>query len=358
MEFFKQLKGDPVKVLKVAGVALIGLLLLVFAFQLLSSTLRPFMAGVGDSMGVSIAPTMGGMGGGYAYDSDASHDYAYTKSESAISPELSARNVAGSMPAPYPYPPTQSTGDDAEEYEVTQYSARIETRRLEESCGEVSALKAREDVIFENSNTYERGCEFTFKVAHESVAEVLALIEAMDPKDLSENTYTIKSQIEDFTSEEEVLLKKRASIDETLEKALDAYDDITRLATNTQNADALAKIIDSKVGIIERLTQERININAELDRLARAKAQQLDRLDYTYFYVSVYENKFVDGQGMKDSWKEAVREFVRQLNEIAQGLTINLLLLLFCIVQWALYALIALIVAKYGWQVAKYIWFR
>lgn len=302
---------------------------------------------------------MGGGYGGYAMDGDAAYgygaDYMYAKEEAAMMPRLSARNAASSMPSPLP---PQTTGDDAEAYEVTQYSAQIESRRSEDSCAQVSALKERDDVIFESANTYDRGCDFSFKVKHESVEDVLAFVESMDPKELSENTYTIKAQVEDFTSEVEVLEKKRASIDATLASALDAYEEITQLATNTQNAEALAKIIDSRIGIIERLTQERININEQLDRLARAKAQQLDRLEYTYFSVSVYENRFIDGENLKDSWKQAFKDFVRDANEIVQNLTVGLLLLLFLIAQWALYALIALFVAKYAWKVGKRIWYR
>jgi len=118
----------------------------------------------------------------------------------------------------------------------------------------------------------------------------------------------------------------------------------------------LAKIIDSKIGIIERLTQERININAQLERLERSKAEQLDRLDYTYFNVYVLENKFIDGDNLKDSWKIAVKSFIRDVNGVIQDITINLVSLLFLILQYIIYLFIILIVVKYGWRLAKYIW--
>ena len=116
--------------------------------------------------------------------------------------------------------------------------------------------------------------------------------------------------------------------------------------------------IGSKIGIIERLTQERININERLDRLARAKADQLDGLDYTRFNINVYENKFVDGEQLKDSWKQALRDFVANLNQVLQDVTVNLVLLVLLLAQWLLYALIVLFVAKYGWKIGKNIWFR
>jgi hypothetical protein len=120
----------------------------------------------------------------------------------------------------------------------------------------------------------------------------------------------------------------------------------------------LAKIIDSKIGIIERLTQERININAELERLDRSKSEQLDRLDYTYFNVNVIENKFVDIQNLKDSWSTAVKSFVNDINKVLQDISINLVTLLFLALQYILYIFIILIIAKYGWKLVKYIWKR
>lgn len=339
------------QVLKAAGAALVGIILLLLVFQILGSSFRSLSQGLSGAVPGMAAPSMG-LGGGYAYDS--SEAAYYGKEEDGMA-ELSVRNAAAMRPVPQPSSPS---GTGAEDYEVTEYNASIETRRLGDTCASFEALKAREDVVFESANAYDRGCSFTFKVEKASVEEVLAWLRDMRPRELSENTYTIKRQIDDFTNEEEVLLKKRSSIDDTLESALAAYDDITRLATNTQNAEALARIIDSRIQLIERLTGERININEQLDRLARAKADQLDRLDYTYFYVSVYENKYIDAEQLRDSWKQALRDFVRQANEVVQGITINLLLLLFFMAQLAVYALIALFAAKYGWRFAKYLWYR
>lgn len=350
MEFFKHFDVTSFKTFKTVGLIIVGLIAVLFAVQIVGSTFKSFTNDMGPTIG-TVAPSYGKGGGsaGYGYDG-----YAESSMDASM-PEFSARNAGMTMPYPYPQSPS---GNTAEEFEITQYSASIETRRVEETCGTVADLKSRADVIFESSNNYDRGCDFTFKVEKASADAVLAIIKDLDPKELSDNTYTIKGQVDDFTSETEVLQKKRASIDQTLSSAISAYDEITALATRSQNADALAKIIDSKIGIIERLTQERININEQLDRLARAKADQLDSLDYTRFSVSVYENKFVDGEELGNSWKEAIKNFIRDLNRVIQDLTVNLLLLIFLVLQWAIYALIVLVVAKYGWKLAKYIWYR
>jgi len=264
---------------------------------------------------------------------------------------LSMRNAYPIIP---PRPGT--TGSDAESYEIKDYYARVESQNIQNTCGEIKDWKQLTYAIFENANESKNQCSYSFKVENSRVGEILAKVKALNPKDLSENTQTIKQMIQDFTSQVEILEKKRKSIDQTLDSALRSYDEITALATRTQNAEALAKIIDSKIGIIERLTQERININQQLDELARAKENQLDRLKYTYFNVSVFENKYFDLESLQDSWKAAVKDFVQTLNLALQSVTIGLLAFLVWLLPLAIYALIALLIVKYAWRAVRYIW--
>ncbi|MBP9762546.1 hypothetical protein KBD34_02940 [Patescibacteria group bacterium] len=342
MDYFTKLNLKPLQILKIVGVAVFAVILLAFLFRVLGSSFSTARVGLD------------------TYREESAASYGYAKGGTSVgSPgmmadtaQLSARNIA---PMP-PTSPQATSGNDAEAFEVRSYQGTIETRRLVETCGEITALKRLDYVIFEQANQEQRTCYFTFKVQKDRVPEILAKIKALNPKNLTEDTQTIKRQISDFTSELEILEKKRISIDETLENAIRAYDEITQLATRTQDAGSLAKIIDSKIQIIERLTQERLSINEQLDRLSRAKAEQLDRLEYTYFSINVFETKFVDAVELKDSWREAVRSFVRDLNKVAQDLTVNLALILIMIVQYALYFFILLVVVKYAWKWTKAFW--
>ena len=337
---------DFTKALKTAGIALLAIVLLSIVIGIGQTFLGRRMGGY--SMGGMVAPSAP------VYDSteyygEATKGYAI---DGASAPSLSYRNI---LPIPSP---SGTTGNTAEEFEVTDYTAHIETRHLDETCGAIAGLKAQSYVIFENANTYDRGCSYTFKVERAHVEEIVSKIEALDPKTLSENTYTIKRQIDDFTSQEEIWKNKLTSIDQTLRNAGAAYDELTRLATRVQDVETLAKVIDSKIQVVERLTLERIAVSEQLDRLSRAKADQLDRLEYTYFNVSVSENRYVDGEQLADSWNAAIREFVQTLNEILQNSTINLALFLVFLAQVALYAVVLLLIAKYGWTWVKKIWQR
>jgi hypothetical protein len=338
MEFFKQLNPKQQKWLKISGLVVIGIVVL----------------SVLSNMGAPYGPTVyrGGVG---MSEPRASYDYAVGENASFAGKgvALSTRNV---MPVPPSYGGT--TGSDAESFEVSDYYASIETGNLARTCDAITALKSKDYVIFENSSAYDRGCNHVFKVKKANVPEVLTVIKGLDPKELTENTHTIKNQVDDFTSETEILQKKLKAIDDTLAGAMRAYDEITAIATRANDAGSLAKIIDSKVQIIERLTQERINISMQLDRYARAKAQELDKLEYTYFSVNVWENRYVDGDNIKDSWKEAVRQFFFDLNRIIQDLTLGIIGFILVIAQILIYAFIVVFVAKYAWRGIKNVWKR
>lgn len=345
-EFFKNLDLKKYNILKIIGFSILALFAIVFIFDVVGTVFNTAQSGV-NTYSVESAPS---------YDYAANYDEGSAKLADEGSYGLSLRNVATS-PSIAPSPRYNgTTGDDAEAYEVTEYNASIEARDLDATCKVITDLKSREDVIFETASAYEHACNYTFKVRRDAAETILDIVKGLEPKELSESTYTIKKLVEDFTSQTEILQKKLASIDDTMRKAVGAYDSVTALATSVKDVESLAKIIDSKITIIERLTQSRIDINAQLERLARSKAEQLDRLEYTYFHVNIFENKFVDAQSLKDSWKAAVQEFVRDANTITQDITINLVSFLLFALEYALYILVIAFIAKYAWKKIKSFW--
>jgi hypothetical protein len=344
MDFFKNLDKKHVKALKVTGLVVLAIVALAAVTGSVSHGPRIKIYRGDMGMTSSVAPTMGF---GVAQE----EGYSMKSFDGGGNVMFSTRNAMI-----YPSYPGSPAGDMAEAFEVTDYNATIESANSEETCASVLALKSKSYVIFENSSSYDRGCNHTFKVKKANVDEVLASLKALDPKDLSENTRTIKGQVDDYTSEIEILESKLKTIDATLKSAVAAYDDITAVATRNQDAASLATIISSKLSIIERLTQEKINVSMQLDRYARAKAQEIDKLEYTYFTVSVYENKYVDGRGLGESWKQAVRQFVYDVNRIVQDLTIGVIGFLLVIAQILLYVFIVVFVAKYAWRGVKGIW--
>lgn len=337
MQLIKDIQKNPKKYLKGTGITLLILIAL--------SIVLPGLQSVSRELNLSTPQTLlksSPIGGNSpAYDS-------YYAEDAIEEASLSVRNIMPGNPT--------STGNLAEDFEIKEYTARIETNDKDVTCQIIADLKADEDIIFENANDNETGCRYNFKVKNERASEVLAIVNSLDPRDLNESTYTIKQTLDDYTSEIDILEAKKASIESTLQDALTAYDQVTTLASNSNDIETLAKVIDSKLATIEKLTQQQILVNEQLDRIQRSKQMQLDRIDYTYFYVNISENKYIDKDDIKDSWKLAVKSFVRDVNESLQGLTIGLIYLLVQILQYGIYLFILLFVVKHGWDYIQSFW--
>lgn len=266
---------------------------------------------------------------------------------------LSVRNAGGAIPQAM-----QTTANTAEAFEVTEYSAQIETGKKKEVCSKIASLKPLDYVIFENADEADSYCRYTFKVKTDHKEEILGHIKSLEPKNLSESVNTIKKQVDDYTSEEDILKKQLEAIETSLGGALNDYDKLRELATQARDVESLAKIIDSKVNLIERLTQQRLNIKSQLDRLSRAKAEELDKLEYVFFSVSVSERKIFDWQEIKDSWHSTFRSFVSDVNSILQDISINLITVAMRIFQFALYLMIGMLVLRALWVLTKRIWMK
>ena len=337
----------PAKAAKIIGLIVLAVFIVNLFFNLFGSTFRSFSM---KQLGVTTEmPYYGGV----AYE-EADSSYNSYGSYGKVAPTLSTRNAL----TIFPPMPGGSVGGDAEKFEATDYSVTVESNNRDYECDLIRELKSRSYVVFENASETDTSCNYTFKVEHEHVEEILSVLKDLSPKDLVENTYTLQRQIEDFTSSEDILKKKLLVIEETMDSAIRAYDDITELATKTQNVESLAKIIDSRLGMIERLTNERLSINQELEYLRRTKESELDKLDYTRFYVSVYENKIIDAESLSDSWKAAVKKFVSDVNRAIQNATINLLSVLVTLIPYLFFLVIGLFAVKYGLKYVRNVWER
>ncbi len=346
MEDLRKLNINWPKAIKIFGIVLLALVVLSIAVNLV---VKPIMSQVrmGSSFGNS-SSVMKYQSASPMNAPMASYDYA---KEEGVS--LSFRNTAGSVG----YSDSMSTPQTSNgAYEVMNYNATIETGKLEKDCSSISELKGLDYVVFNNSNIGKKNCNFSFKVEREKVDEVLGMIKGLKPRDMSQNVETIKKQIEDFTSREEILKSKQASIDDTLKNAIASYDEISKLATKTSDAESLTKVIDSKISILERLTSERLQVSNELESLGRAKAEQLDRLKYVDFYVYIYENKVIDGQEFKDYWVASFKSFVLDINQLLKDLSLGLVAFVMVVVKYLVYIFLLFVVGKFCWEAGKKIW--
>jgi hypothetical protein len=341
MKIIEILKTEWPKILKIGAIVLGVIILLVFFVNLV---VGPVFSQFGNS---TVSQKSLGFQSSYAPvpASAPAYDKAYS------SAELSVRNAYGNDAS------AGSAGNaNSANFEVMQYNATVETRKLIQDCALVAGLKAKDYIIFQNSTIADRNCSFSFKVEKDKVEEALTVVKSLNPRDFTQNIESIKTQVEDFTSQEEILKNKQASIDDTLKNALAAYDEITDLARKTNNSDSLAKVIGSKIDILERLTNERLQVSASLENLSRQKAVQMDRLKYVNFYVYVYENKILDGQTLKDSWIASVKQFVNDVDQTLKDLSLGLIMILLSVLKYIIYLFLILFAVKLVWKFAKGIW--
>ncbi len=274
----------------------------------------------------------------------------FTKSESDSIRSLNSRIV---LP---PEPGQPTTGDTAEDFEIREHNGTIHTRELEETCKEIAKLKALDYVVFENANEGENSCYYNFKVKIEQENEILAMVKALDPERFNTQIQTIKRIVDDYDSELDILNKKLESIETTLADAQNTYDELQKLATAKEDVESLATIIDSKLNLIDRLTQQRIEIRTEIDQFNKAKSEQLDRLNYAYFNLNIYEDLYIDIERIKKTWQSEIKAFVRNVNDMLQNLTVNLVEYVLNFLLVSIYFFISLGLLKIVWVVTKKIW--
>lgn len=315
----------------VAGVVALSLVvaLVAFAFRLI---VQP--------MGVGVS-SMRNFGGGAPEAAMMAQSDMYAKTTSNILP---------------PVPGQDTVSEDAESYEITDYSLSYRPHSKTHTCDAITALKSREEIVFEESRSDERSCYFRFRVKTKSVDEVLAILQDLNPDDTSKSVYSIQKTVEGLTDELKIQEEKLTQTEVALTDAQKSYDELTRLATRANDVESLTKLIDLKLNTINRLSQEKLAISQAIDQVKKNRADQLLRLEYTNFNINVYENRLADWKNLTDSWIVAVQQFVTDLNTLIQELTIGLVTWIVRAGLGFVYLMIAIGLARLAWIVGKRVW--
>ncbi|MEA3304803.1 MAG: hypothetical protein U9Q15_03640, partial [Patescibacteria group bacterium] len=182
---------------------------------------------------------------------------------------------------------------------------------------------------------------------------MLDLLEDLNPRDFSENIQTIQKSVSNTQSEIEILNEKLKSIETNLEDAISSYDELSDLAKAKEDIESLTKLIDLKMNTINRLTEEKLNLNERIARYQKQQDEQLDRLKYVEFSISIREVVLINWEQMRDSWKYTVQSFFRDINDIIQDLSLNLVIWLMRALQVFLYIGFALVFVKLLWVFAR-----
>lgn len=337
MEFLKHFDWSFKSIAKIFGIFALGIVAITVVIALLSFSIKTIFNTSTYKDGYN----------NYSYDyMDEAESFGSTR----------ALNAKMAMPSPIIPESEYSTGNDAENYEVKEYNGSIKTRKLDKTCEIISKLKTKEYVIFENSDKNKESCNYRFKVEKEKGNEIVETIKSLKPETFNASIDSIKKAIEGYDNELDILKKKLESIESTLAEAQNSYDAISKIATRQNDAETLAKIIDSKLKLIEKLTNERLNTKERIDKYNNIKADQLDRLKYTFFNISVYKDLIFDWKEIKDSWKYEVKQLIRNVNEVFQAITLRLVTYIVRVSQVIIYLFLSLFLLKFVWIGTKYAW--
>lgn len=300
-----------------------------------------------------VEQVMGGFGGAFGMDGDMS-------TKMAVSRGAAVQDMMYVAESSYMPSPIFGGGADAEEYERRNYNAYYETRRFDQTCAAISGLKPLEYVVFDNSNENDQWCSYNFRadVAHEE--EIIAKLQALNPRDFNIDTSTIERSIKYTDSELAMLDRRLESITTTLNQAEIAFNNLISRATTAGDTATLAEVINNKISTIDRLTQQQLDTQERIDRLTKSRGDQIEQIEYAHFYVSVSKVTYFDGEQFADEWKQRIQELAANVNATLLALTLGLIAFVLGAIQFVIYgALLVLgltIFAKLAWTVVRRIW--
>ncbi len=348
--------GSIMKMFGVGMLALVGLSVALTIFGALLSFGQRTISGINPSYGIASypagrdisAPSMmqkvanfAPMGGGMM----AEESYSVA-ADMAMPPMMPLPSVNGSR--------------NAELYQRAGYSASYETRKFKETCTAIEDLKPLSYVLFDSANNGERYCSYSFRVEKEKTDEIVTKLKALNPKEWNVSVESVAQGIENTSDRVDILKRRLASIESTLNEAEAAFTRLSALATQNARVTDLTTIITQKLSMVERLTNEKLSLEEQIRQYSGGKDDQIAETTYSHFSVSVSKWNAVDWQSLQDSWKYKVQETLRSMSDTLASILLTIPALVLSFLWYGLvFALTILsftVFAKYMVKAVKAIW--
>lgn len=250
------------------------------------------------------------------------------------------------------------TKAESEKYELSSYSASINTRNIEDDCAKIQALKADASVIFLQADTSKTNCWYSFKAEKDGVQKVLNTLKALDPESLNENIQTIAGSLTNYQRRQEILEKQLGSVDTTLKNAIDSYEKLSSLAVASRDAQSLTIAINNKIDIIDRLSTKKLSIEEQLRSISYSSSDDKTSTQYAHFSVTLTKDSYVDFDQLTASWKYETKRLLSEINTSLQDLTLGFFSVFLVLIKYTLYLLIAIVFIKYIKRTIVWIWNR
>ncbi len=354
MNFIKSFDWSARSILKALGLFVLGaagisLALSLVGFALTLSFGQKMDRGMLDGFasramqGVGISP-----GGEYGYAPAPAASVGFFDAESSAADGLETMEE--------PIFPGVLSGREAEKFEIREYTGRIRTRHLARDCAQIIALKEKPEVIFEASDQSEESCYFRFKAEKDKAEPIVALIEAMDPEHLNASSQSIQGAIQDYERDLEIMRKGLNEAEITLKSSMDQYEALGDLATKKGDLQTLSRVVAEKLKLVQKLNQNRLDLEKEIDHLKWQQDSEEDRLEYVFFNLTLNKNTILDWERIEQSWKAQMKSLATNANSVFQGLTVGLAILAMRVLQGAIYLLLGIGALKGLWLGCRRLW--
>ena len=317
------------KFIKFAG---IGLLILVVLYIIIVGITSFLATSTGlSSNDFSYSIPRGGIGGGTNGMSAPALDGYTMESESSYY-----------MPTPAPSEYTA----DLEKYETTAYSVTARTKQFDEVCDMLTSLKSDTQVHFKSLNESTNNCRATFFVDENKASEVLNNLTAFSGVEYTRNTVSVTRHRQQIQSQTDILKQQLASVQRSLTAAETQFDEIADFARQNKDAATLSQAINQKLNNINNLTQQKINLTSQLNRLYQQAADLNERMDVVQFDVNINRSNPIYVGKYEREWEAAWENLKDTYNQTLINLSAFFGTFLLIVLQGIIYLLVLIVVLR------------
>ena len=260
---------------------------------------------------------------------------------------------------PGPLPPVPAPDGytaNLESYETTSYSVTARSNQFDTLCDALNNLKADNSIHFKSLNVSLNNCNAQFFVEEGKVDAVLAQFTSYGDVTIDRTTASVTRHKEQIESQASIVRAQLETVEATLTEAQTAYDEIIALARSERDAAALNRAIQNKLQQIDSLSNRKIALTSQLDSYAQQAADLEERLGVVEFYANFNRLTPTQVGQHEQQWSQAWKQLGNQFTMTLIGLTVTFGIFLLYIVQYGVYLLVLLVVARFGWKLLQRIW--
>jgi len=148
------------------------------------------------------------------------------------------------------------------------------------------------------------------------------------------NLTEVNRQISELEKRKNELLKELNEIEKN-------YNYLIEIAKKKGDVRALNEIYSGLFNQKDKIEKEINDLNLKIEKLREEKEKIEKERNYCTVYLAVYENKIIDFDSIKESWENAFKNLINNINVSLQKVTIGLINFIVNLIVYVVYGLIA-----------------